>query len=727
MEKAEVKTFNGAPALFIDGKPSTGLAFFCCPVGNEKEEARLARKRTDEFSQAEKETKLACKRMREFGQAGVRIYSFVLGLDSCWVGDGAFRFDEVDRILTSIIDADAHALLLPRVIIDAPQWWREKYTDELGKQWNRQEGEFVVTNSRQSFSSQRWQRDAGDALRRYVQHLEGDKFSGHILGYLPSAGLSHEWSYGWGGGIHEFNAVQTRGFRRWLRDKYKDDIAGLRIAWKEDNAGFDTAAIPSPQRRCQGDVFEFFDPSLGRQVPDYLEYHNQAVSDAILYFAEIVKDETRGNKLCGVFYGYYFFHGDPSLLNVGHRTMKKVLDSPHIDFLSAPHNYRERQVGGVLLSQAVTGSIRLNGKLYYDEDDTRTFLSPKDASYGRADTLAETVEVLKRNFAAVMAEGGTQWWMEQSAGWFSHPEILGLIKKMKKMAGQLLECRRERASEIAVIVSDQSTYYLRHSTALLEPLIFTQMIEEMPRIGAPFDTYIADDLAHIPEYKLYIFLNTPFLTPSQLKAVRERILGSGHTVLWVYAPGFVTEEGLSTAAMSELMGIELAFEKSAGRPRLAITNFEHPITRELPRGIQFSTPEKIGPLFWCADTEAISLGEIYAMFGLYKTGLAVKEIKGGAPEKDWKSVWCGVPNLPSYLLRGIARFAGVHIYSDANDALYANNVLLAVHTRYAGLRTIRLPKPMNVIDAFTGDDVARGASSFQAHLDRGCTGCWLLT
>ena len=505
---------------------------------------------------------------------------------------------------------------------------------------------------------------------------------------------------------------------------------------------FDTASIPSGESRRQGDYFEYFDPARGRQRIEYLEYHNWVVADAIRHFAAIAKDAAGRNKLCGVFYGYYFFGENALLLDVGHRALAHVLASPDIDFIAGPYNYRERHVGGVAITQAVAGSIRLAGKICYVEDDTRTSLTPADSGWGQAETLDDSVEILKRNYAMAVTAGSSLWWMEQSPGWFSHPEILRTLGAMETLARELLERTAHSTSpanaEIAVLVSDESARYMRYNTSLIEPLINDFCVEHLPRVGAPYDVFMTSDLERLAaeglldRYKLFLFLNTPFLDERQRQIIREKITCNGHTVLWMCSPGYISEQGLSADHVSALTGLHLVEEGFGGRVRLAITDFEHPITQDVPRGLRFGVNEPTGPLFWCVDKDARHLGEQYCMPALdrnwqwrtgmvaSKTGLAVREFA------DWRSVWCGVPNVPSPVLRGVARTAGVHVYVDTDDVVYANALLLAVHTHYAGTRRIALPKRSSVRDAFTGKTVAANTDAFELRMERGATGIWRL-
>ena len=60
----------------------------------------------------------------------------------------------------------------------------------------------------------------------------------------------------------------------------------------------------------------------------------------------------------------------------------------------------------------------------------------------------------------------------------------------------------------------------------------------------------------------------------------------------------------------------------------------------------------------------------------------------------------------------LARRAGVHLYSDSSDPVDANDSLVALHARFEGKKTIRLPRRTDVYDVFGGRMIARGVDSF---------------
>ena len=84
---------------------------------------------------------------------------------------------------------------------------------------------------------------------------------------------------------------------------------------------------------------------------------------------------------------------------------------------------------------------------------------------------------------------------------------------------------------------------------------------------------------------------------------------------------------------------------------------------------------------------------------------------------DWASVYSAAPNLPSPVLRGIARYAGVHLYSEAGDVLYATPQLLCVHTVAGGARTFALPRQVEIVyDLYERQVIAQDTDRVQITL-----------
>lgn len=109
----------------------------------------------------------------------------------------------------------------------------------------------------------------------------------------------------------------------------------------------------------------------------------------------------------------------------------------------------------------------------------------------------------------------------------------------------------------------------------------------------------------------------------------------------------------------------------------------------------------LSPMFAVSDDDA----RVLARFaGNGEAAVAEKQAFGR------RNVYSGVLQLPSSLLRSLAREAGAHIYSDENDVITAGNGLVGIHASSAGKKTIRLPSECDVVDAVTGVSLGRGSS-----------------
>ena len=84
---------------------------------------------------------------------------------------------------------------------------------------------------------------------------------------------------------------------------------------------------------------------------------------------------------------------------------------------------------------------------------------------------------------------------------------------------------------------------------------------------------------------------------------------------------------------------------------------------------------------------------------------------------EWTSIFISAPNVPAPVLRGLARFAGVHLYSEEGDVLYASPQLLGVHTVSGGNRTFKLPcKVQEIFDLYKNKTIARNTDIFKVKL-----------
>jgi hypothetical protein len=236
---------------------------------------------------------------------------------------------------------------------------------------------------------------------------------------------------------------------------------------------------------------------------------------------------------------------------------------------------------------------------------------------------------------------------------------------------------------MAVFISAESAYRMKPS-ALWMPAVLDQVVS-LPRVGVPADVYLLSDLNRpdFPAYQVYVFLNACYVDAATRRSVDEKVKQRGATAVWIFAPGAVTDEGLSTASMKSLTGINLVaeFDKAA------------PLQVKLPTDELIGWTDVNGPIVGADDRSAQTLG---ALTYNGHPGLVRRTADG------WTSIYYATVAMPPALLRDIARDAGAHVYLDTDDALDTDGRYACIHAKTAGEKTLRLPREGKVVDVMTG-------------------------
>jgi hypothetical protein len=621
-----------------------------------------------------------------------------------------------------------------------------------------------------STASKIWRKEAAEALKRFICHVENSKYKDRIIGYHICDGHFQEW-FAWGSAtfekeVHKLSYVCGSGnsvedcstpfpdyskpmlnaFRDWLKTKYKNNPRLLSKTWKEEKVDFKKANIPTRQERVLSEDFIIRDPSKCMKVIDYDACFQDIHSDSLLELCKTAKEQAGTNKIIGVFYGYLwtgFFRGF-YMQHTGHLALSKILDSPYIDFIASPCDYENRDVNGVTFSQTIPKSVILHKKLFFNEFDPKTFLTDQKIKWHHKEdftprTLNETTEILKRDFSYAQASGTGMWWMDIGNGWFNHKEITKSLLKLREIKEKLLDCDSSSNSEIAVILDEKSLLYERPCQNMLVSLRSVQRQWELAYIGAPFDTYLQSDLVdqNIRDYKMYIFPNNISMTKDEMNIIKNYVRRDGKVSLWFYAPGLIIDNKLSLKHIEDLIGIKIDRDQVDGQLHIDITNCDHPITRTLTRGFSFG-PEisrwhmtlfkesgfieddpkfKMGPIFYSCDPDVTVLGKLPINT---KPGFVVKE------NNNWTSVYTSIPMISKYILKNIADLAGVHRYIDCGNLVYSNKQFLSIYPRRSGKKQINLPEPKSVIDLWNDKAIADNTEMFEVDMKANSTYMYLL-
>ncbi len=730
--KAHIRNHNGTPTLFLNDEP----AFAGMHLLGGISPAGLA---------------VTQESIRAFAANGIHIYS-IDAVDREWCGprpgrEGHFDFSVTGPRLRQVLDADPQALFLLRMGFETRwppfNWWNELHPEELE----------VLSDGRRisaSYASTVWQSEVQELLRAYIDHLRRVGLYDRVIAYQVGVGTCGEWIKDWSSmqtACGDFSLPMRRRFQAWLRERYANDPARLQEAWADRQVTFETAEAPGAEEQMRTAHLLFRDPRCERKVIDYYECYAETCAEALLGFCRTIKEATGGDKLAGAFFGYimelawndsFFTDGRYSLEEAevstvqrsGHLGLRKVLRSPDLDFLVSPYGYAFRGLGGDGLPMQPTDSLRHHGKIYLLEEDT--LMHNNFDPGGRMHPVERSIAIYQRNFAQVLTHGLGITWLENDV-FQESPLILeearAWYRRFQELGVWALQLDRRRQAETAVILDDQSYFYESNRNSIDIPAIWQQRVISLNRFGAPHDLYLLDDLLEggLPPYKLYIFLNAFHLDEKRRAALKEIVCRENRTALWLYAPGYLNSdaadglEAVDARHMTELTGFRFGQGMAYWPAFMHVTRFDHPITEGLPQDLFWGTPRSLAPIFHLEDEGATVLGEVVYALGRCRAGLGVKQMNPGT-KRAWTSIYNATPNVPPALLRGIARFAGVHLYSEAGDVLYATPELLSVHTVAGGPRLFRLPGRVEVVyDLFHERVVAREASQFSVTLEPAST------
>ena len=702
-----VRPHHGVPTIFHHSQPIVPMAHFALTM--------------------------TPKAVADFDGAGIDFFTFHLNSSCCGKEVYPPRTDcyplqtaSLDEIAGYILKQNPNSYLMPRVLLWGPRNQQEWDMAHPGQSYLEHP----------SLGSQVWRDAAEQDLRQLLEHIEASPYRDRVLGYHVGWGTCGEWMYwGWdhANAIDRSPAILA-AFRQWLQQRYRGDAEQLRTSWNTPAVDFETAAAPTDEDLHRAALGMFLDPSRGRIVPDYYEFLSDLNVELIGHFGKVVKGVTKGQVLYGVFYGYDIHSSvnDYRLRASAHCNLPRLLEISELDFVCSPNGYYDRSIGGMDFPQGVVTSIQRRGKVYFNEVDTWTYLSKPEPdmvkSHTRVETPPATREVLRRNFCQSLVEGCAMWWMidQADAFWYSAQDILEDLKYMAQIYRFGLGTDRQTTAQVAVVVDERSVFYLKLDPAqdVMNCCLFSQFFE-LRRMGAPYDTFVLDDVVsgRVPPHKVYLFLNAFSLSAAGREAVHKVLQRDGAVAVWIYAAGLI-DRGLDVTNMEKLTGIHIGADPVRGSLGLKIIDGQHPLTRRLGAGFDFesslwkinswqTTPphrRPCSPLFFADDGKATTLALLTSS---NKPGYVVKPVDG------WESVYMAGGPAPAAAWRELVRYSGALVVNEEPDVLYANQSWLALHTSSAGSRRIRLPfRAGGVYDVFSRQALSGATSEFELKVEK---------
>ncbi len=667
-----------------------------------------------------------------FKKAGISVFHPIFGLNSAWPEEQRYDWSVFDSFFAGVLSNHPDAFFLPRVLLDVPEWWKDKHSSELIKsvlpttpedtrmyrpvRFNEEGGwNWGIQFREPSLASEIWRSDMEKLLKAFLIHFRDSPLCSRIIGYQIGAGIYGEWHYN----LSEFMPDTSQPMIRKI--------------------GY----IPDLKERLHTAYGLFRDPVSESEVIDYYrKFHEEINAGSLLHFARIVKETTGNRVLCGAFYTYLL--ENVWIQEGGHLAPESILRSPDIDFVAAPYSYqttniegrqwwehdilddagnflgRTRGVGGDAGYRVLLESVKRNGKLYFVEIDPGTFLEPQTPNpdgTGGTDVQKElcmiggigsttpegTMRILKRDIGRMFVSGNGGWLfdfgpvMGARKSWYADDAIVNQIKYFVEFADLRTGLDLGSCAEIAAVYDAHTFYYTRHwraeapyskGAANMDYFSYNFLDSQarvFNRLGSPVDYLFRFDIRKedFQRYKLLFMVNTFVFTGEEVRRMRSMLHNSGATVVWFYAPGFVNPERINLKQMEELTGMAFEILPGAG----TMTAIWDPQARDAAKdsGLLFGRVKKQFPRFAVKGGDAGVLARWADGGG---TACAIKKLDG------WTSIYAGTAPIPVEILRSIVSESGAGIWSSAPDIVCcSNDAALLVATR-EGKRTFRLHKPM---------------------------------
>lgn len=624
--------------------------------------------------------------------AGVGVNFVSFPMDLPWPEPGKpADFSAAEAQCETVLRANPKALLLPRISMEPPAWWRKAYPDDV-MQWEDGRRSSAVV------ASPRYRLDAAERLSALVRHME-EKLGEHVAGYHPTGQNTGEWFYHdtWKPQFSGYAQADLAAWRGWLQGRYGTDAA-LAKGWNDPAAQIDAAAVPTPAARRAAPAGVLRDPATERPLIDWAEFQQQAMADCICELAKAVRTASRGQKLVVFFYGYGFefamVSNGPSVS--GHYALRRALDCPDIDVLCAPISYHDRGFGEGAPAMTAAESVALAGKMWLNEDDTHTYLAtePFPGHEKHVTTLEATNQQLVRNVAQESLRNFGTWWMDLgSSGWF---DDAGMWKEMRRLEGldaAMLATPTPYRPEVAAILDERSVDHVAAGGNMVTMPGVYEARRELGRMGASYGQYLLDDLlAGKVKAKVYVILNAWRLTAPQRAKLLE--VTRGATVVWCYAPGYVQEDGVSPDGIRQLTGFAVQRVTPANAAvSITETGAKVGMTRA------WGPRRAVTPLFAVTDAKA---EEILATYADGSAAVAFRRTSGGT------SIFAGPPGLTSELLRMAVKTAGVHLFTENDCNVYASGRFLTLHASQDGPLAINTGQSTRITDMLTGETLGTG-------------------
>ena len=667
----------------------------------------------------------------------------------------------IDNAAARILKNSPNSFIIPRFYIQPPEWWVKNHPSELAL---CETGESTRTPS---LASDMYYQCASEYSAEMVRYIESRPWSDHVIGYLNinvEEGCHMPVSSGY---LFDHNPYMIKRWRDFLKVKYVT-VEDLRKAYNDSTLKFET--METPKDKLRGTVYDvsnmlYLQNAIDNQpLRDYLEltrdiYHQRyrqlgeamkkAVNRKVLFFYDGLKQTLPGwnhNAYFGGIYdgpAQYRFSGiRPSqafaypdfIGGSGDINVAELLSDKSVwDGIWTPHDYQARGIGGVYEPEGISDSAVLHGKYFTAEMDTRG-----DYDIFPAVTAKNWAAITWRNIATGLARGFNSCYTPvfMDSLFFRSEGIQKTYRRQVEVMKESVEWEHETVPGIAMVLDDAAILETTGSGPYAYETVMWEQKLGMARCGVPHNIYLFEDLAldNFPKHKVFYFPNLFRIDEKKLEILKKKVFRDGNVVIWGPETGLSDGVTIDMKHAEKVTGFNFEFYNHNYPRRVIISNYDHPITKNLNESFIFGNAVPFGPIILPID--GLELGHAWVSRGnTHQVGLAIKEWGKGAagngkPGKrgdgDYAAIFTAAVQIPPELWRNIARYSGEHIYCETNDVIMADKSIVAVHSLKSEKKTISLPGKYNVRDVITGKMAAKNTNLFSFETNAPDTKIFLL-
>ena len=283
-------------------------------------------------------------------------------------------------------------------------------------------------------------------------------------------------------------------------------------------------------------------------------------------------------------------------------------------------------------------------------------------------------------------------------GWYDSPPLIEAIRPFATLGLERARMDLTSAAQIAAVY-DPKTFFATEHWKAEEPYegygitvcdhfnhwFINSQQRTFSRMAAPRDSIYKFDLtsADPRRYRLLFMVNCFAMDATEVDRLRGMFEGSGATVVWYYAPGFIAPDRLDLKQMERLTGFRFEVLLEPG-----------PMQIRLEKGGEggsalFGTRKPQKPRFAVLDSDV----EILGRWEDNGRPAFVRKAEAG-----WTSLYVGAAPLTVDVLHSLARDAGVSLWSDRPDVVYATHDAATVIATVEGERTLTFPRAMCAVE-----------------------------